>query len=182
MFQPCSPPGMPQPSIRSSIVVGSSSGTWSRAACTIMAASWSGRVSFNAPLNARPIGERVAATMTASGMGVSFQGGPGGAHHGQAGARLALGAGRSAQVEHDAGLHVALLDVVEAVVDLVEFADLVDDPGAALGVDLVDLGEVLAGADDGPADGDAPQDRLEGRQVDVVVGGQGDEDQGAAAA
>src|SRR5450631_2354650 len=126
MFQPCSPPGMPQPSIRSSIMVGSSSGTWSRAACTIIAASWSGRVSFNAPLNARPIGERVAATMTASGMGVSFQGGPGVVHI-TAGGCAAGGAGRSAQVEHDAGLHVALLDVGEAVVDLVEFVDLVDD-------------------------------------------------------
>ena len=69
MFQPCSPPGMPQPSSTSSIVFGSSSGTLSSAACTIHAASWSGRVSFNAPFPARPIGERAVATMTASGIG-----------------------------------------------------------------------------------------------------------------
>src|SRR3954451_9820176 len=71
MLKPCSPPGRPQPSIRSSMSVGSSSGTWSRAARTIVAVRSSGRSSFRAPLNARPIGERVAATMTAPGRGSS---------------------------------------------------------------------------------------------------------------
>ena len=33
MLKPCSPPGRPQPSIRSSISATSSSGTWSSAAC-----------------------------------------------------------------------------------------------------------------------------------------------------
>ena len=59
---------------------------------------------------------------------------------------------------------------------------LPDHPGAALSVDRVDLGEVLAGADDGPADRDAVQHRLEDRQLDEVVRRQRDEDQRAAAA
>src|SRR3712207_5176216 len=47
---------------------GSRAGTLSRAARTIVAVRSSGRRSFSEPLNARPIGERAAATMTASGM------------------------------------------------------------------------------------------------------------------
>ena len=65
---PCSPPGSPQPSIRSSMSLTSSSGTWSSAARMMVAARSSGRRSLSDPLKARPIGERVAATMTASGM------------------------------------------------------------------------------------------------------------------
>src|SRR6476619_1148873 len=77
----------------------------------------------------------------------SFQVDPGWCTSRPAGAQ-AGGAGWSARVEHDAGLHVALLDVLEAVVDVVELADLVDDPGTAPSVDRIDLGEVFAGADD----------------------------------
>ena len=73
MLKPGSPPGRPQPSIRSSISATSSSGSWSSAALMILAARSSERRSVSDPLNARPIGERVAATMTASGMGYSFR-------------------------------------------------------------------------------------------------------------
>ena len=71
MFMPCSPPGRPQPSMRSSSSAGSSAGTASRAARTIAAARSSGRNSMREPLWARPIGDRTAATMTASGISVS---------------------------------------------------------------------------------------------------------------
>src|SRR6476469_1140012 len=48
---------------------GSSSGILSRAVRTIVAVRSSGRRSFNEPLSARPMGERAAETITASGMG-----------------------------------------------------------------------------------------------------------------
>ena len=73
MLKPCSPPGSPQPSIRSSMSSTSSSGTWSSAARMIDRGEVVGaQVFFSDPLKARPIGERVAATMTASGMVNSF--------------------------------------------------------------------------------------------------------------
>lgn len=65
---PCSPPGRPQPSIRSSMSRGSSWGTLARAVAMMWAVRSSGRTSLREPLKARPIGERVALTMTASGM------------------------------------------------------------------------------------------------------------------
>ncbi len=49
--------------------LGSSDGTLSNAARTICVARSSGRMVTSEPLAARPIGERVAATITASGMG-----------------------------------------------------------------------------------------------------------------
>ncbi len=49
---------------------GSSAGTLSSAARTMVAARSSGRRSFSDPLNARPMGERAVATMTASGIAV----------------------------------------------------------------------------------------------------------------
>src|SRR5918995_3527610 len=66
MFQPDSPPGSPQPSIRSVMSWGSSSGTLSSAARTIWTVRSSGRMSLSEPLNARPIGERAVETITAS--------------------------------------------------------------------------------------------------------------------
>src|SRR4051812_49753341 len=51
--------------------VGSSAGTLSSAARTMVAVRSSGRRSLSDPLNARPMGERAVATMTASGMGSS---------------------------------------------------------------------------------------------------------------
>src|SRR5918995_5921875 len=66
MFQPDSPPGSPQPSIRSVMSWGSSSGTLSSAARTIWTVRSSGRMSLSEPLKARPIGERAVETMTAS--------------------------------------------------------------------------------------------------------------------
>src|SRR5439155_21926853 len=51
---------------------GSSCGTLSRAARTIVAVRSSGRASRSDPLTARPIGERAVATMTASGMRVTL--------------------------------------------------------------------------------------------------------------
>src|ERR1700685_610384 len=68
MLKPCSPPGSPQPRIRSPISAGSSCGTWATAAVTICAARSSGRMPVSEPLNARPIGDRAVATITASGM------------------------------------------------------------------------------------------------------------------
>src|SRR5680860_628616 len=68
MLKPDSPPGRPQPRYRSSRSNGSSSGILSRAAFTIAAVRSSGRTSFNEPLFARPMGERAAETITASGM------------------------------------------------------------------------------------------------------------------
>ena len=68
MLKPCSPPGSPQPSMRSLISPGPSGCTWDRAAETICAVRSSGRMPVMDPLNARPIGERAVATMTASGM------------------------------------------------------------------------------------------------------------------
>src|SRR5207253_1333232 len=66
MLWPCSPPGRPPPQIRSSIWVGSSSGTLSRTLVTTWAARSSGRTSTREPLRARPIGERPNATITAA--------------------------------------------------------------------------------------------------------------------
>ena len=71
MLNPLSPPGRPQPSIRSSTSAGSSCGTLSSAARTMAAVRSSGRRSFSDPLNARPIGDRAVATITASAMSLS---------------------------------------------------------------------------------------------------------------
>src|SRR6202167_686773 len=68
MLNPCSPPGSPQPSIRSPMSAGSSCGTLANAAATICAARSSGGIAVREPLNARPIGDRAVATITASGM------------------------------------------------------------------------------------------------------------------
>src|ERR1700678_111127 len=68
---PCSPAGCAQPSMMSSIVCGSSSGTWARAARIITAAMSSARISRSDPFTARPIGERAVATITASGIALS---------------------------------------------------------------------------------------------------------------
>src|ERR1700691_2637717 len=68
MLNPCSPPGSPQPSIRSPMSAGSSCGTLASAAVTICAVRSSGRMDASEPLPARPIGERAVATITASGM------------------------------------------------------------------------------------------------------------------
>src|SRR5665213_983950 len=57
--------------MRSSTLWGSSSGTFSRSVRTMSAVKSSGRMSTSEPLNARPMGVRAVATMTASGMGSS---------------------------------------------------------------------------------------------------------------
>src|SRR6266702_2142459 len=69
MLCPCSPPGRPHPQIRSSICVGSSSGTLSSTLVTTCAARSSGLTSTRDPLGALPIGERPYATITASVIG-----------------------------------------------------------------------------------------------------------------
>src|SRR5215471_3768244 len=69
MLKPCSPPGRPQPSMRSLTSAGSSWGTLASAAVTIWQVRSSGRTVVREPLNARPIGERAVATMTASVIG-----------------------------------------------------------------------------------------------------------------
>src|SRR6185437_2306645 len=63
MLKPCSPPGSPQPRIRSPTSAGSSCGTFARAALTICTVRSSGRMLVSEPLPARPM-----ATITASGM------------------------------------------------------------------------------------------------------------------
>src|SRR5690349_10767383 len=68
MLKPCSPPGSPQPRIRSPTSAGSSCGTFASAALTICAARSSGRMLVSEPLPARPMGDRAVATITASGM------------------------------------------------------------------------------------------------------------------
>src|SRR4051794_35872231 len=68
MLYDCSPCGRPQPQIRSSTVVGSTSGFRSSSASTTNAPRSSGRIPVSEPLKARPIGLRMASTMTASGM------------------------------------------------------------------------------------------------------------------
>src|ERR1700749_2485406 len=70
MLNPCSPPGSPQPTIRSSTWDGSSWGTLASAAVTIWASRSSGLIEVSDPLPARPMGERAVATMTASGIPV----------------------------------------------------------------------------------------------------------------
>src|ERR1700752_3748666 len=70
MLNPCSPPGRQHPTIRSSTAAGSSCGTLASAAVTIWASRSSGLIELSDPLNARPMGERAVATITASGMTV----------------------------------------------------------------------------------------------------------------
>jgi hypothetical protein len=74
MLKPCSPPGSPQPSMRSVMSFGSSSGTFARAAFTICTVRSSARISVSEPLNARPIGDRAVETISASGMSVPLLG------------------------------------------------------------------------------------------------------------
>src|SRR5215470_6696949 len=68
ILKPCSPPGSPQPSIRSLMSAGSSWGTLARAAATICRTASSGRMVVRDPLNALPMGDLAVATITASGM------------------------------------------------------------------------------------------------------------------
>src|SRR6266540_2986508 len=77
MLNPDSPPGTPQPSIRSSMSAGSSCGTLASAAWIICTVRSSGRMLTSEPLLARPIGERAVETMTASGIAdtSSYRGG-----------------------------------------------------------------------------------------------------------
>jgi hypothetical protein len=49
-------------------------------------------------------------------------------------------------IEDEPGLYLALLDLFETLVHLVEFADLTDHPSVALGVQPEHLNEVRAGA------------------------------------
>src|SRR5215831_12427892 len=68
MLKPCSPPGSPQPSMRSLMSAGSSWGTLARAAVIICRTASSGRMVVRDPLNALPMGDLAVATITASGM------------------------------------------------------------------------------------------------------------------
>ena len=68
MLNPASPAGWPTPMMRSSIWSVGSSGTLASRALTICVDRSSGRIDTSDPLNARPIGLRAVATMTASGM------------------------------------------------------------------------------------------------------------------
>ena len=61
-FKPCSPSGIAQPMIASSIKAGSRLGTWATARAIVATSRSSGRVFLNIPRGALPIGLRVAAT------------------------------------------------------------------------------------------------------------------------
>ena len=65
-FMPCSPSGIAQPRMTSSISFGSNWGTRSSAPLIATAANSSGRVARSVPLNARPTGVRTADTITTS--------------------------------------------------------------------------------------------------------------------
>jgi hypothetical protein len=56
---------------------------------------------------------------------------------------------QSSHLEDDAGLDLAAQYVIGGFVDLLQRPGLADHPGAAGGVQLVDLVEVLPDADDG---------------------------------
>ncbi len=62
-FRPCSPSGIAQPTMASSMAAGSSVGTWASAAWMTATSRSSGRVLRNMPRPDLPIGARVAATM-----------------------------------------------------------------------------------------------------------------------
>src|SRR5580658_4906048 len=70
-FIPCSPSGIAQPRITSSISLASRPGTRASASLIASAAKSSGRVARNEPLNAFPTGVRTEETITASGMAAS---------------------------------------------------------------------------------------------------------------
>ena len=71
MLKPASPAGWPQPMIRSSTSSAPTCGTFAIKAFTIWADMSSGRRSTSEPFQARPIGLRVVATITASVMSTS---------------------------------------------------------------------------------------------------------------
>ena len=63
MFMPCSPSGMAQPTMASSMATGSSPGTWRNAAWMAATSKSSGRVLRKKPRWLLPIGVRLAETM-----------------------------------------------------------------------------------------------------------------------
>ncbi len=73
MLFACRPCGWPQPAITSSTLAGSTSGLRSRTWSMTYARVSSGRSEASEPFRARPIGVRIASTMTASGMTTSFR-------------------------------------------------------------------------------------------------------------
>src|SRR5580700_11624081 len=75
-FIPCSPSGIAQPRITSSISLASKPGTRASASLIASAARSSGRVARNDPLNAFPTGVRTEETITASAMATSQTGFP----------------------------------------------------------------------------------------------------------
>ena len=91
-------------------------------------------------------------------------------------------AGVRGHPEHEARRRGAAVEhLLDRVVDVVERALRVLERGQPAAVQLEDLFEVVAGADDRAVDVEAAEDGLEDRQLDVVVGGQADEDELAAA-
>src|SRR5487761_2187144 len=74
MLFPCSPSQKPHPIMMSTIELGSSSGLRSISARRGIAARSSARMDFNAPRPARPMGVRMASTITASGIWGSLLG------------------------------------------------------------------------------------------------------------
>ena len=63
-FRPCSPSGIAQPRVSSSISAGFTRGTRASSAAMTWPASSSGRVCASVPLCARPTAERTASTIT----------------------------------------------------------------------------------------------------------------------
>src|SRR2546423_9465781 len=70
---PCSPEWLAEPIITSSTDAGSTAGTFSIRFLMMKPPMSSGRTSFKDPFRARPIGVRAVSTMTASGIGYSFE-------------------------------------------------------------------------------------------------------------
>ena len=63
-------------------------------------------------------------------------------HRGRRSRSLVLATGLGAQVEYQSGLDLAVFDLGDGVVDLLEPAGLADDGGPSLGVELEGLGQI----------------------------------------
>src|SRR6266571_3675209 len=99
----------------------------------------------------------------------------------RAGGRGTVASVRNLELEDEPGRDVAGEDLVEAGVDVVEFAARCDHLCAAGGVQFEHLGKVEAGTDDRADHRDALEHCLEDGQRKLVVTWQCDENQAAAA-
>lgn len=108
------------------------------------------------------------------------QDGPGGHRH-PSGKSSRVGPGVLLEVEDQPGFHLPGFHFVDCPVNVAELAALVDHVGLARGVQLEDFLHVDPGADDRPEQLGAVEHGLEDGELNVVVGRQPNEDQGASA-